>query len=477
MRLSTIVQNSLARIAAFTVAVSLLPGIALAEDANAQLIAKGRYVAIAADCIACHTAPKGGQPFAGGYVIASPMGGIVASNITPSTTAGIGGWTEAQFIRAVRKGIAPGGHLYPAMPYTSYKSISDDDMHALWTYLRADVKPVDTPLAAKTDLAFPFNQRWLMAGWNLLYARGEPAVAAEVAPGGPKRGEYLVNTLAHCAACHSPRTMLLGENAGAFLAGGDLGGWKAPNITSDAVSGIGGWSEQELVDYLRTGRAPGKSQAAGPMAEAVTHSLRFLDAADLHAMAAYLKTVPAVRDAGQEVPAYAGAGAKPVAVGAVDVGVDRAPTALTDGALRDGQRLYVAACASCHQADGQGTRDQFYPSLTHNSATGGMSAANLVMTIVDGVERETSHGTVSMPAFADQLDEAQIAAVSNYVLRQFGNAKLEVTEGDVHAWRKGGEKPILLRATPYLMVAGPVIVLVLLVLLVAWLRRRKRRVA
>jgi D-sorbitol dehydrogenase (acceptor) len=467
-------NNRLYRIAAVTLAVLLTPAAAMAQDANAQLIAKGRYTAIAADCIACHTAPKGGQPFAGGYVIDSPMGGIVASNITPSKTAGIGNWTEAQFIRAVRKGIAPGGHLYPAMPYTSYKSISDDDMHALWTYLQAEVKPVDTPLAQKTDLAFPFNQRWLMAGWNLLYAGGEPAQAADVAPGGPKRGEYLVNSLAHCAACHSPRTMLLGENAGAFLAGGDLGGWKAPNITSDPVSGIGGWSEQELVDYLRTGRAVGKSQAAGPMAEAVTHSLRHLDDADLHAMAAYLKTVKAVSATGQKAAAYTNLGAAPVALGALDIGVDRDPTALGNGALLDGQRLYVAACASCHQANGQGTQEQFYPSLTRNSATGGMSAANLVMTIANGVERETNDGPVAMPAFADQLSEAQIAAVSNYVMSQFGNPAVQVTERDVHVLRKGGEKPILLRATPYLMLAGPVIVIALIILLVVWLRRRRK---
>jgi D-sorbitol dehydrogenase (acceptor) len=330
---------------------------------------------------------------------------------------------------------------------------------------------------AKTALSFPFNQRWLMTGWNVLYARGEPAKAGDVVPGGLRRGEYLVKSLEHCAACHSPRTMLLGENAGAFLAGGDLGGWKAPNITSDSISGIGGWTQQEIVDYLRTGRAVGKAQAAGPMAEAVTHSLRHLTDADLQAMAAYLKTVPPVRAVGQKVAAYASQGAAPVAVGALDVTVDRAPTAMGDGTLLDGQRLYIAACASCHQAHGQGTGDRFYPSLTKNSATGGLSAANLVMTIANGVARETNEGPVAMPAFAGELSEAQIAAVSNYVLMQFGNPALKVTEHDVHALRSGGEKPFLLRATPYLMLAGPLVVLAVALSLVAFLRRRRRRSA
>lgn len=442
-------------------------------DADAALIAKGRYLATAADCAACHTAPKSVTPFAGGYVIDSPMGGIVSSNITPSLSNGIGGWTEAEFTKAVRQGVSPQGNLYPAMPYPNYSTISDEDMHALWAYFHNGVKPVDQTPETKTSLAFPFNQRWLMMGWNLFFARGTPANPADVAPGGPKRGAYLVRSLEHCEACHSPRNMLMGENFGDFLGGGDLGGWKAPNITSDAVSGIGGWSNQDIVDYLRTGTAHGKAQAAGPMAEAVSHSLRFLSNDDLLAIATYLKSVPAVRTPGQLQPAFGVADAQPVALGALDRSIDRDPKSMTDATSLDGQRLYVAACASCHQMNGQGTKDQFYPSLTHNSATGGITPANLVMAITQGIDRQTNGGTVSMPAFSDQLSNAQIAQVSDYVLQRFGNTRLHVSESDVVQLRQGGNKPFLLQAVPYLIGISIAVCLLVIVAIVMLLRRRQ----
>ncbi|MEI4488827.1 cytochrome c [Frigidibacter sp. MR17.14] len=226
------------RLSLLVLAAVTLAGPALAQDEAAR-IERGRYLATAADCAACHrTAEPDGAPFAGGYAIASPMGRIVASNITPSTRFGIGGWSEEQFARALREGMAPDGHLYPAMPYTAYATMPDADVHAIWTYLTKAVAPVEAAPAARTALSFPFDQRWLMAGWNLVFNRATPMDASAVAEGGPNRGKYLVDGLAHCFACHSPRNALMGEDNGAgYLSGGDVGGWHAPNITPDPVSG------------------------------------------------------------------------------------------------------------------------------------------------------------------------------------------------------------------------------------------------
>ncbi len=252
-------------------AIAAGTGSAFAQDAtgsDADLVAKGRYLATAADCAACHTAPNGGAPFAGGYGIESPLGTIFSTNITPSKTAGIGNYSEEDFARAVREGVAKdGSHLYPAMPYTAYAKISDDDMKALYAYFMHEVKPNDAQ-PEKTALPFPFSIRMSMAFWNLLFldnTRFKPDAAKSA---DWNRGAYLAEALEHCSTCHTPRNELMAEEGDKALSGSAVGSWYAPNITSDKVSGIGGWSDAELVEYLRTGHVAGKAQAAGPMAEA-----------------------------------------------------------------------------------------------------------------------------------------------------------------------------------------------------------------
>ncbi|KAF1052475.1 MAG: Fructose dehydrogenase cytochrome subunit [Stenotrophomonas maltophilia] len=445
---------------------------ALADDpAQAALIERGRTLAVAADCQACHRSKDDAQhlPFSGGYAIDSPMGAIVASNITPSLSQGIGHYSEAQFAAALRDGVrANGAHLYPAMPYTAYRGLSDADVQALYAYFMHGVTPVDQPVA-ETRLAFPFNQRWLMAGWNLLFLKGQPAAAAPVDT--LARGRYLVDNLAHCGTCHTPRNALMAESAGSYLGGGSVGGWYAPNITSDPVSGIGAWSDADLLGYLRDGHASGKGQAGGGMAEAVEHSLRHLPDADLQAMLAYLRQVPPIRDASQQAQRSSFKGDTST-LASLEAPLERTPAALTDASSLDGERLYNGACASCHQPDGRGTAEQFYPSLSHNSATGDSRADNLVMAIAQGVERETNGYKVSMPAFAGQLSDAQIAAVSNYVLQRFGNASLKVDAQRVAELRHGGPTPWLVRATPWLMGLAAVVLALILLLGGRWLRRR-----
>ncbi len=440
---------------------------------GAALIKKGEQLAIASDCQACHTKPEGGTPFAGGYGISSPMGVIYATNITPSNAEGIGSYSEEQFSRAVRDGIrADGTHLYPAMPYTSYTRLSDADIKALYAYFMHGVKAVDQKNTL-TDLPFPFNLRFSMAAWNLLFLK-----EGRFAPDSSKseqwnRGAYLVNGPGHCDTCHTPRNLLMAEDDSQALAGGMVGSWYAPNITSDPISGIGGWSQQQLVQYLKSGKVAGKNQAAGGMAEAIENSLQYFSDADLSAIAVYLKSTAPIRDSHdrQAADSYG----KPASVEPQLRGLH---PATANNTLTDGAALFSGNCASCHQADGSGSKNQAYPSLFNNTATGAGNPANLISAILFGVERKVGGEHVLMPNFGPQsyvnpLNDQQIAAISNYVLQQYGNPAVKVSATDVAVLRQGGPIPLLARLQPYMAPAIGVAVLALLILV--WLMGRKRR--
>lgn len=447
---------------------------ALAADDTTSLVERGEYLAKAGDCAACHRTPQdAGRPYAGGYVIHSPMGEIVASNITPSISEGIGAYSEQDFAQVLTQGVRPdGSHLYPAMPYTAYRGLKEEDIHALYTYFMQGVEPVDAAVP-ETNLSFPFNLRFSMAGWNLLFLKDpytpDPLHDAEV-----DRGHYLVDTLGHCSSCHTPRNVLMGEQQDRYLAGASIEGWHAPNITSDA-SGIGSWSEEELVTYLQSGHVAGRAQAGGGMAEAIEHSLRHLSEEDLRSMAAYLKQVPPIEtgkpvDVGQRIVQ-----SETLDLATLEPPLNVDPDVMSQGGSLNGQLIYQGACASCHQIDGQGTDDNFYPSLVHNTATQGENPDNLVMAILEGVHRKTNEYTVSMPAFHHELNDEQVAAVSNYVLSQFGNPELSVDAAHVGELRRGGETPWLVKAMPWLLTAGGVMALVVVVAIVVMWRRRKAR--
>ncbi|PZP34467.1 MAG: cytochrome C [Roseateles depolymerans] len=440
--------------------------LAQAAGSDAALLEKGRQLAVAADCAACHTVPKSGATFAGGYAIESPMGKIYSTNITPSKSHGIGNYTLEDFTRALRQGVRKdGAHLYPAMPYTAYTQLADDDIAALYAFFMEGVKPVDQATPA-TELPFPFNIRTSMGVWNALFLKDERFKPDASQSMDWNRGAYLSNALAHCSSCHSPRNTLLAEQSSRFLAGGSLGAWYAPNITADANSGIGGWSEAELVAYLKTGHVPGKAQAAGPMAEAIEHSLQYLPDSDLRAIAVYLKTVPA--QAGDETtPRYAHgqASTKPEAeLRGLSTGVDA------------GWRVFSGSCAHCHQAGAAGTANGEYPSLFHNTATGAGHADNLIATILHGVDRTVNGRHHFMPAFgdvasyADKLSDQEIADVSNFVLTQYGNPAVHVSANEVRELRAGGKPPLVVRARPLLLPAAAVLIAIVVLVLRA---RRK----
>lgn len=434
-----------------------------ADITDAALLQRGHYLATAGDCVACHTAP-GGKPYAGGLPMPTPIGDIISTNITPSTSAGIGRYTEQQFSDALRKGIrADGKHLYPAMPYTAYAQLTDDDVHALYAFFMHGVAPVDSK-PAPTRLPFPFNIRLSMAAWNLLFLDNKPYTPDPARSAEWNRGAYLARGLAHCSTCHTPRNLLMAERSSRELAGGAVGTWLAPNITSDANSGIGNWSEQDQVDYLKSGHARNKAQAAGPMAEAVDHSLQYLEPADLQAIATYLKTVPAQHDAADTQPVDSRGAA-------FDGVADQRGTALPDDAQQwSGAQLYDANCASCHQASGEGSFDGGLPPLFHNTATGRARADNLVLVILEGI-RWTDASGVHMPAFANDLSDQQIATLANYLTQHYGNPTATVDAAQVGMLRAGGAASHLVGLA---RLALAVIALLIVLVIVLLVRRRRR---
>jgi fructose 5-dehydrogenase cytochrome subunit len=407
--------------------------ISQADNGNA-----GEYLARAADCGACHTAP-GGKPFAGGLAISSPVGTIYSSNITPSVGYGIGRYTEQQFAQALRRGIrADGANLYPAMPYTSYSIITDADVHALYTYFMRDVAPVDTE-APRTDLPFPMNIRASMVGWNLLFLNTKPFQLDPRQSENWNRGRYLVQGAAHCSACHTPRGFLMQEKASKEFAGGQVGAWYAPNITSDANSGIGSWSQDELVDYLGTGDAHGKAQAAGNMGEAVEHSFQYLSHADLTAMVTYVLTVPAIHDSADQSSRFTFGRASS------DVSQLRGKDGIrADRGNPTGAELFQGNCASCHSSLGQGSKDGYYPSLFSNSSLGSRNPNNLIAAILNGVDRTSAKGQAYMPGFAGgpndlaALTDQEIVLLGNYLYERYGRPGIVVTAEQVDEVRRGG---------------------------------------
>ncbi|HEY1998578.1 MAG TPA: cytochrome c [Paraburkholderia sp.] len=388
-----------------------------AGAASSDLVKRGEYLARAGDCMACHTVDKS-RPFAGGVPINTPFGTIYTPNLTPDPDTGIGQWSDADFQRAMHEGIGRGGErLYPAFPYAEYTRVTSTDVQAIRAYLNTLTPIHYTP--PRNEMNFPFNQRWLMVFWNLFnFTEGRFVPDPKQRPEW-NRGAYLVEGLAHCEECHTPRNILQGLKTTDRFSGATQAGWHAFNITPDRNSGVGNWSDDELMRYLSTGVAPGRANAAGPMGEVVADSTQYLTPEDLRSIVVYLRSVAPV--IGGETHPRDQWG-KP----ASDVTAWRG-TAMTGV---NGAQLFVANCASCHTWSGQGvgaSAPGAYPSLIHNTTVGASDASNLAMVILHGVQRTTQQADVLMPAFAGELSDDQVAAITNYVTRQFGNPQATVS--------------------------------------------------
>ena len=353
-----------------------------AELRAADLVKRGEYLTKAADCEVCHTT-EGGQPFAGGRAFKTPFGTLYSPNITADKDTGIGGWSDDDFIRAVHKGVARNGsHLYPAFPYESYTLLADDDVRAIKAYLFS--LPTAHAAAPANALGFPFNQRWLMAVWSAFYNPDQRFRAHPDRSPDWNRGAYLAEGLAHCGDCHTPRNLAQALDNRQKFAGTVTQGWRAYNITADRDSGIGAWTDDELAAYLSTGHAVGRGSAGGPMAEAVDVSLSTLSPGDIHAIVAYLRSIPPISTA--DLPA-------PKATPASNL-----PKAMAASFDPRGKQVFEGACASCHSWSGVSLLTN-EATLTGARSVNDVSAVNVAQIVISGERRQTAHGVVMMPAF------------------------------------------------------------------------------
>ncbi len=412
----------LARAGALVLAALFLAGVTHSKVCQAQdatAIAHGEYLAQLGGCASCHTAP-GGPPLAGGLVMRLPMGTLYAPNITPDHDTGIGVWSDDDFVRAMQQGVGRNGqYLYPAFPYTSYRLMSRTDVLAIKAYLFS--LPAVRNVPPSNRMSFPYSFRSLIGVWNWLYVsdwrfQEDPQRSAQW-----NRGAYLVQAVAHCGDCHTPRGRFSeATEPGKFLAGGLVDGWSAYNITPDPVAGIGAWSDDDLKRYLSIGKAPGKAWAAGSMGLVVANSTRHLTEEDLQAVVAYLRTVPPVRTS-DKVSRSA----------ARDI-----PRALPPGALdrMPGARIYDLYCANCHGSSAVPVTD-IYPSMADESTVGDSSPRNLVMMLLEGARNSFGSHGASMPSFASKFDDGQIADLVSYLQARYGNPKASVSRKQVGAWR------------------------------------------
>lgn len=396
--------------------VAGLGWMATAQADDAQLIKQGEYVSRLGDCSACHSIP-GKAEFSGGLAIESNLGTIYSTNITPDKQHGIGNYTEQQFDDAVRKGVLPDGtRLYPAMPYPDYAKISDEDMHALYTYFMQGVKPA-AEQPPETDLSFPFSQRWGMRFWNWAFTSDKPFQPIGGASAEINRGAYLVESLGHCGSCHTPRGLGMNEKAldssdQQFLAGGNLNGWEVP-----ALRGLPRWSEKEIVDYLATGRND-KAAVGGEMTSVVEHSTSYMTDGDLQAIAAYLKFL----------------GGNPPLAASDEQAAKATEEKLTAAKnLTTGERLYLDNCGACHFATGKGAAGIF-PQLDQATIVNAQDPGGLIHTILAGAQQPSTArapSTLVMPGFGQRLNDDEVAQLATFIRQGWSNQASAVTAEQV----------------------------------------------
>ena len=401
-------SNSRSNFVAVGIAL-FMAGSAAAGDSDPQeftQIERGRYLSILSDCASCHTVTGSNRPFAGGRAIETPFGDIVAPNITPDPETGIGSWSDDEFDAAIRKGLRRNGsRLYPAMPYTAYTKMSRDDVLAIRAYLNT-VTPVSNAVVANT-LPFPFNIRASLRVWNALYfSQGDYKPDTQKSAEW-NRGAFLVDGPGHCGACHTPKTFLGGDRTDQYLRGGFLQGWSAPDITGDSRVGVGAWSAEDLVAYLKTGHNR-VSAATGPMAEVVSLSTEQMANSDLNAIAMYLKSLPGKQDLPQALPKE-------------------------DHAMVAGAAIYRDQCSACHGIDGKGVA-KLFPSIANSSMVKSDDPTTSIRIVLRGarsVGTRAEPTAPGMPSYGRQLDDAQIAAVLTYMRNSWGAAAAPVGATDV----------------------------------------------
>ncbi len=366
---------------------------------DTEIIKRGRELAALGNCYDCHTV-RGGKDFAGGLPVPTPFGTIFSTNITPDPQTGIGRWSEAAFRRAMRSGLdREGNHLYPTFPYDHFTNVSDEDDRALYAFLMTR-QPAVAP-APKNELPFPLNQRFVIAGWKLLFLHQNAYRSDSTKTAEWNRGAYLVEGLAHCGACHTPRNVLGAERNGASFAGGESDYWSAYAINAQSPAPVS-WNADALYFYLRNGWHPDHGTARGPMAQVVSN-LSSVPASDVHAIAVYM----------------AGVFGSPVPERDREAVVAQAEPAAAKASRADpqGAAIYAATCASCHES----ARLPPYGGidLSLSTAINAPDPRNLANIVLDGIRPVDGERSPIMPGFASSMNDAQVAALLNYLRARF----------------------------------------------------------
>ncbi len=369
-----------------------------ANSFSPTIVARGAALAQIADCMVCHTAPNG-RPFAGGRPLKTPFGTLYSTNITPDPATGIGHWSFAAFERAMRQGVSrTGAHLYPALPYEHFTHVSDQDLGALYAFLMSR-RPV-AAIAPANRLIFPLGFRPMLAGWNLLFLHQGPLTIDPSESAEWNRGAYLAEGLGHCAACHSPRNLLGGEERSHLYAGGVAEGWRAPALDQSNPAKQR-WTPEALYTFLRTGISPDHSAAAGPMGP-VVESLSHAPDADVRAIATYIASKMAERaSSSPSVP----------------------PTNKPYGARQAypiGATLFAGACAGCHDT-GAPMAGQGRPLLSLASDLSDTDPTSAIQAVLRGIEPPVADRGPNMPPFSDNLTDEQVAATLAYARARFTN--------------------------------------------------------
>ncbi len=407
---------------------ALLASLLLAPPARAESAggsaARGAYLARAGDCVACHSAP-GGKAVAGGLKMGTPLGAIFATNITPDIQTGIGTYTVQDFDRAVRRGVAKEGRrLYPAMPYPSYAILTDEDVRALYDYFMRAVPPVHQPNQPSEIPAY-LSPRWPLAIWNALFVGDTRFIANPQKDARWNRGAYLVEGLGHCGACHTPRGWAFAEksldaSSPRFLAGANLDGWYAPSLRQNLATGLGSWSQAEIVEFLKSGHNRHGS-AYGSMRDVINNSTPYLTDDDLNAIATYLASLPA--STVEKAP-----GPDDTTSKALIAGTDATP----------GAAIYAGQCQSCHSETGAGA-PPFLPALAGNPTVLDADASSLINIVLNGSAPLVVKGNPApyrMPQYRAQLTNQQIADVVTFIRNGWGNGAPPVSAGEVADLRK-----------------------------------------
>ena len=386
----------------------------------------GKYVAVVGDCAACHTA-AGGQPFAGGVSFSTPVGTVYSTNVTPDRDSGIGNYSFEDFVRVMRLGVTPDGtRLYPAMPYTAYAKVSDEDLQDLFAYLQSGLAPVDQARRPGA-IPWPLSIRWPLALWNLAFHDDSRFMADGSKDEQWNRGAYLVQGLGHCGTCHTPRGLAFEEvdvagKSDLYLSGTEFDGTSPINLRGDAGDGLGRWSASDIAELLRSGRNP-HSAVTGPMADVVRDSTQYMTDQDAAAIATYLKSLSPAPEGHR--PTFA---ANDATIRAIMAGDERSA----------GGRIYMDSCAACHRLSGSGESFAF-PTLAGNSSVLNSDPSSLIAMILNGARLPSTAAAptgLAMPPFGWRYGDADIAELATFIRANWGNSAPPVTGAQVAKVRK-----------------------------------------